>query len=172
MRKANWWRPKTHQLQWSHSSSAHSEGLHFCHFSTTLVSTFNWCNSRRFHLPVGIGWYLLLNYQYFSLACSAYICLACYPRAPFHSMFCCLMLAGGFICHSNILKIFTLKWYSLRYTDMFQTSTGLRGSFFVWKQKVFLICQFLSDSENSDFRWVRKSQKPGHATVLFAVKPL
>lgn len=130
MGKANRWRPKTRQLQWSGSN--HHSGLHFCNFSTTLVSTFNWCN-RRLHLPVGICRYLPLNYQYFSSAHSAYVCLTCYPRAP---GFPChvLLVAAGWWVHLLLqhLEYFHLEMIQSevhwRVSDTYRTSWFL----FVW----------------------------------------
>lgn len=141
--------------------------------SAQLVSVFNWSNSRRLHLPVGIGWYFPLNYQYFSPAPSAYVSLTC--RAPgFSFPYRVLLVAAGWWVH---LPLQHLEYFHLEIvqsemhrhvSDTYQTSWFL----FVWKQNVFLICQFLSDSDNSHFRWVRESQKPGHAAVIFAVKAL
>lgn len=135
MGRTNWWRPKTHQLQWS-ASSHHSEGLHFCHFSTTFISTFNWCNSRRLHLPVGIGWYfpVLLTS---SFSTSVWRAIPALLAFPFHAIYCWLLLVGGFVCNSNILNIFTLKEYTLRCIDMFRTPARLLGSFLYDSRKYF-----------------------------------
>lgn len=154
MGKANWWRPKTHWLEGS-GSSHHSEGLDFCPrfqrkcLSVPLVDIMveNYISSSNWVwliFPSPAAYYLsypfsspanpLMLLQHLSVWHPIPVLLA----FPFPAMYPWLLLAGGLICHSNILNISTLKVYSLWCTDVFQTRTRLLGSFSCEIKRYFL----------------------------------